>query len=100
MPNPAAALRVNIPPMRMYLASISGDLWPVWPKISRSLIPFIAMWVTWLARSEWPPKGSGFKPALCAARFKIQPMRSLWRPRLESLPWRMTIAKDTTLNYA
>jgi len=46
MPSPAAALRVKISPIRMYLASISADLWPVWRMMSRSLTPFIAAWVT------------------------------------------------------
>jgi hypothetical protein len=77
MPSPAAALRVNISPMRMYLASISADLWPVWRMMSRSLTPFMAAWVTHPARSEWPPKGSGFRPARLAARFRIQPTQSL-----------------------
>jgi hypothetical protein len=55
----------------MYRASISADLWPVWRMMSRSLTPFIAAWVTWSARSEWPPKGSGFIPVRWAMRFKI-----------------------------
>jgi len=46
MPSPAAALRVKISPMRMYRASISADLWPVWRMMSRSPTPFIAAWVT------------------------------------------------------
>ena len=45
MPSPAAALRVKISPIRMYLASISADLWPVWRMMSRLLTPFMAAWV-------------------------------------------------------
>jgi len=77
MPSPAAALRVKISPIRMYLASISADLWPVWRMMSRSLTPFIAAWVTHPARRLCPPKGSGFKLARLAARFTIQPTQSL-----------------------
>ena len=77
MPRPAAALRVKISPIRMYRASISADLWPVWRMMSRSLTPFMAAWVTHPARKLWPPKGSGFKVARLAARFTIQPTQSL-----------------------
>jgi hypothetical protein len=50
----------------------------------------MAAWVTHPARSEWPPRGSGFRPARLAATLRIQPTQSLWRPRRESLPWRLT----------
>lgn len=54
MPSPAAALRVKISPMRMYRASISADLWPVWRMMSRSLTPFIATWVRPPKRQRLP----------------------------------------------
>ena len=61
MPSPAAALRVNIPPMRMYLANISVDLWPVWRMMSRLLTPFMAAWAT---RGNDPANVSGYKRGL------------------------------------
>ena len=63
-----------------FLQWLSADLWPVWRMMSLSLTPFMAASVTHPARRLWPPKGSGFRPARLAARFKIQPTQSLWSP--------------------
>ena len=65
MPSPAAALQVNIWPMRMYFASMTEDLCPVWRMISRSFTPFIAACLQ-CGSEAVPAKGSRLHPgALC-----------------------------------
>jgi hypothetical protein len=52
--------------------------------MSRSLTPFIAAWVTHLARWLWPASGLVFMQARLAGCFRIQPTESLCKRSLLS----------------